>query len=124
MVLFYFRREIFQQLVFQTILFALMVCFQHFQPCHINIQIHLFFNQRIASTQSFDFSIRKSLLIHIITGTNRRFTGHNLTDKFLLIFQCLIQIGIKSTLCNILINLNLLIFVTLTNNTSVSLSHV
>ena len=84
------RREIFHQLIFQSVLLALMVCFQHFQSCNIYIQVHFLLDLRVSCTKCLDLRIRKSLFIHIITGTNRRFAGHNLADELLLILQCLI----------------------------------
>jgi len=41
------RREIFHQFIFQSVLLALMVCFQHFQSCNIYIQFPLFLGNRV-----------------------------------------------------------------------------
>ena len=68
-----FRREIFEQLVLHAVLLALVVSFQHLQAGNLNIQIHLFLNQRITGTQRLDFRIGQGLLIHIIAGADRRF---------------------------------------------------
>ena len=117
-------REVFQELILQSILLALVVSFQHFQSCHINVQIHLFLNQRITGTQSFDLRIRQSLFIHIVAGANRRFRGHNLTNELLLVLQSLIEVGIKGSLRHILEYLNFLVLVALTDDTTVSLGHI
>ena len=119
-----FRREIFHQLIFQSVLLALMVSFQHLQPCNIYIQVHFFLDLRVSCTKCLDFRIRKSLFIHIITGTNRRFAGHDLADKLLLILQCLIEVGIKGSFRHVLINLHFFVSVSLTDDTTISLGHV
>ena len=64
------------------------------------------------------------MLVHIVTGTDRRFRGHNLRNEFLLVFQCLIKIRIKSSLGYILIDLHLLILVALTDDSTISLGHI
>ena len=117
-------REIFQQLILQPVLLALVVCFQHFQSCHIHIQIHLFPDQRIARAQRFDLRIGKGLLIHIVTGAYRRFTGHDLADEFLLVLQCLIEVSVEGSLRHILEDFDLRVLVSLPDDTSVSLRHI
>ena len=118
------RREIFHQLIFQSVLLALMVCLQYFQPCNIYIQVHFFLDLRVSCAKCLNLRIGKCLLIHIITGTNRSFAGHDLTDKLLLILQCLIEVGIKGSFRHILINLHFFVSVSLTDDTSISLGHV
>ena len=118
------RWEIFHQLILQSVLLALMVRLQYFQPCNIYIQVHFLLDLRVSCTKCLDFRIGKSLLIHIITGTYRRFAGHNLTDKLLLILQCLIEVSVKSSFRHILINLYFLVAVSLTDDTTISLGHV
>ena len=118
------RREIFHQLILQSVLLALMICFQHLQSCNIYIQVHFFLDLRVSCTKCLDLRIGKCLLIHIITGTNRRFAGHDLADKLLLILQCLIEVGIKGSFRHILINLHFFVAVALTDDTTISLGHV
>ena len=118
------RREIFHQLILQSVLLALMVRLQYFQPCNIYIQVHFFLDLRVSCTKCLDLRIGKSLLIHIITGTNRRFAGHDLADKLLLILQCLIEVGIKGSFRHVLINLHFFVSVSLTDDTTISLGHV
>ena len=118
------RREIFHQFIFQSVLLALMIRLQYFQPCNIYIQVHFLLDLRVSGTKCLDLCIGKSLLIYIITGTYRRFAGHDLADKFLLILQCLIEVGIKSSFRHILINLHFFVSVSLTDDTTISLGHV
>ena len=118
------RREIFHQLILQSVLLALMVSFQHLQPCNIYIQVHFFLDLRVSCTKCLDLRIGKCLLIHIITGANRRFAGHDLADELLLILQCLIEVSVKSSFRHILINLYFLVAVSLTDDTTISLGHV
>ena len=107
-----------------AVLLALVVSFQHLQPCHINVQVHLFLDKRITGTQRLDLRIGQRLLIHIVTGANRRFGGHDLRNKLLLVFQGLIQVGIKGSLGHILVHLNLFVPVALTDDTTISLGHI
>ena len=117
-------RELCEQLIFQTELLALMVGFQHLEFCDLNIQIHLFLDERISCAQCLDFCIGKSLFVHIIAGTHRGFGGHDLADKSLFILKGLEQVRIKRTLRDIVINPDLLILVALPDNASIALGHV
>ena len=123
-LLFNLSREVFQELIFHAVLLALVVSFQHLQPCHINVQVHLFLDKRITGTQRLDLRIGQRLLVHIVTGANRRFGGHDLRNKLLLVFQGLIQVGIKGSLGHILVHLNLFVPVALTDDTTISLGHI
>ena len=62
--------EVFEEPVFQPVLLALVVSFQHFQPSNLHVQVHLLFNFGIARTQRLDFRIGKRLLIHIVAGAH------------------------------------------------------
>ena len=77
--------ECFEQLIFQTIFLILEVTAQNFQFCHLHVQIHLFPDARVTSTQSLDFSVRQSLLINIIAGAHGRLARHDLRNELLLI---------------------------------------
>ena len=123
-LLFNLSREVFQELILHAVLLALVVSFQHFQPCHINVQVHLFLNERITGTQRLDLRIGQSLLVHIVTRTNRRFGGHDLGNELLLVLQGLVQICVECPFSNILIDLNLFVLVSLTDDTTVSLGHI
>ena len=101
-----------------------MVSSQDFQPCHVYVQIHFLFNQRVPRTERFDLSVGKSLFIHILTGTNRAFTRHNLADEPLFILQCLEQISIKCSLCHVIIDLYFFVPVSLPDDTAVPLRHI
>ena len=65
--------EFCEQLILQTELLALMIGFQNFQLCDLHIQIHLFLDERISSTQCLDLCIRQSLFVHIIARAYRGF---------------------------------------------------
>ena len=87
--------------VLQRVFLGKMVGFQQLQLGHLNIQIHLFFDHRVAAGQCFDLGIRKRLLIHIFGGANRRFAGHDLADKFLLALHKLVKVGVEGALGDI-----------------------
>ena len=65
-------------IIFQPMLFTLMVSFQDFQLGYIHIQIHLFPDTVISGAQCFDFCIGQSRFVYIITGSHGGFTGHDL----------------------------------------------
>ena len=116
--------EITQEVIFQTVLLTLVVCFHQLQASYVYIQVHLFLNAFIACTQSFDFRIRQCGFINIITGTNGRFARHNLADELLLVFKCLPQVRIESRLGNITVDVNFGVHVALANDTTATLFKV
>ena len=101
-----------------------MVRFQNLQPCHFHVQIHLLPDQRITCAERLDLRIGQRLLVHIVTGSDRRFAGHDLADKFLLVLQRLVQISIKGSLRHVLENLHLRVLVSLTDDTAIALRHI
>ena len=101
-----------------------MVRFQHFQTRHINIQVHLFLDPAVTGAQCFDLRIAECLLIHIVTGSHRRFAGHNLRNKFLLVLQRLVKVSVKSAFRHILVDLNLFVSVALADDAPISLCHI
>ena len=104
--------------------FRVVIALEHFQILHLHIQIHFFFNVRVTCCKHLNFGIGKSRLVHIFNGTNRGFTRHNLTDKFLLCFNKLIQICVKGILGYISVQMNGIIFITLSNCSSCPLFKV
>ena len=117
-------REILHQLVLQPVLLALVIRFQHLQPCHVHIQIHFLPDQRISRAERLDLRIGKGLLVHIVTGTNRGLAGHDLADEFLFVLQRLIEIGIEGSLCDVLKHLHLRVLVSLPDDTAIALCHI
>ena len=117
-------RKLGQQLVLQTELLALVVGFQHFQLCHLHIQIHLLLDERISGAQCLDLRIRKCLFVHILAGANRRFGGHDLADESLFILKGLKQVRVKCPFRDVVEHLNFLIHVALSNDATIALSHV
>jgi len=89
-VFFNLLREVFEQLVLQTILFALVVGFHQLQAGYLHIQIHTLFDTGVSGTQSLDLGKGKCCFVHIIAASHRRFRGHNLADEFLLVFHRLV----------------------------------
>ncbi len=81
----------------------------------------LFLDTLVTCTKSLDFGVCKSLLIYVLALSRRSFARHNLRNKFLLIFQSLITVRIKCTFSNITVNLNILVFITLANDSSCAL---
>ena len=91
---------------------------EHIQPCHLHIQIAFFDDKWVAGGQRLDLRIAQGGFVHIIRHADRGFAGHDLSNKFLLVLDELIQISIKCSLGYIAEDLHLLIFVTLTDNSS------
>ena len=123
-VLFNLLREVFEQLVLQTILLALVVGFHQLQAGYLHIQIHTLFDTGVSGAQSLDFSKGKRRFIHIITGTDRRFRGHNLADEFLFVFHRLPEVGIKSSLRDIAVHMDKRVLVALALDTALALGKV
>lgn len=63
--------------------------------------------------RAVDLRIGKCRFIHILTASYRRFTGHNLSDEFLLILNELPRVTVKCTFRNITKYLDLIILVAL-----------
>ena len=117
-VLFDFLREVLQEIVFQTVLLALVICLHQLQSGNIHVQIHLFFDARITCAQGFDLSVGKSLLVDVVAGANRRFTGHNLRDEFLFVFHGLPQICVERGFRNVAENVDFGIHVALADDSA------
>ena len=117
-------REFGQQLVLQTELLALVVGFQHLQLCDLNVQVHLFLDERISGTQRLDLRIGQCLFVHILAGANRRFAGHDLADKPLFVLKGLKQVRVKCSFCDVVEHLDFLIHVALPDDTTIALGHV
>ena len=117
-------REIFQKLVLQPEVLALVIGAEDFQPRHVHIQIHLFPDERVSGAQRLDLRVGERLLVHIVAGAHRGFAGHDLGDKFLLVFQRLIEVGVEDPLRHILVDLHLLVLVALPDDAPVALGHV
>ena len=100
-------------IVLHAVLLTGMVCLHQFQFRYLNIEIHLFFYVGIACCKCLDLRIGKCRFIHILTASYRGFTGHNLSDKFLLILDELPRITVKCTFRNITKYLDLIILVAL-----------
>ena len=78
LVLFDLFRKVFQQIVLQTELLALVVSLHQLQPGHIHFQIHTLFDTGITGTQGLDFCKGQRRFIHIVTRAHQAFTGHDL----------------------------------------------
>ena len=117
-------REFGQQLVLQPEFLALVVGFQNFEFCDLNIQIHLLLDERISGTQCLDLRIGKRLFVYILAGAHRGFGSHNLADKSLFVFQSLEQITVKCPFRNVIEHLDFLIHIALPDDATVALGHV
>ena len=117
-------REIFDQVIFHPKLLALMVRFQHLQSGDFDIQIHLFFDGGVPRAQSLDFCKGQRCFIHIFAGANRGFGGHYLADEFLLVFHRLPEVRIECPFCDITVDVNLLIHIALTNDSTAPLLQI
>ena len=77
---------------------------------------HFLLDARVASTQRLDFRVGQRRFIHIVAGADGTFAGHNLADELLLVFHRLPQISIKRRLCDIAVDVHVLVPVALTND--------
>ena len=117
-------REFGQQLVLQAEFLALVVGFQNFEFCDLNVQVHFFLDERVSGTQCLDLRIGKRLLVHILAGANRGFAGHNLRDKSLFILKGLKQVRVKCPFRDVIEHLDFLIHIALTDDATIALGHV
>ena len=62
--------------------------------------------------------ISECLLVYVLAFSCRSFACHDLGDKPLFVLQCLIAVRIERTFGNIAENLHVLVFVTLTDNST------
>ena len=119
-----FSRIAARNIRFQTINLTGVISLQQFQLTDLNIQVHLFLNVGIACCQCLDFGIGQRGIVHIIAGTDRRFRGHDLAYKLLLIFQNLPHIRIKRIFSDVTIDFHLLIPISLPENTPLLLFQI
>ena len=68
-MLFNLLRKVFEQLVLQTILLALVVGFHQLQAGYFHIQIHTLFDTGVSGAQSLDLGKTEGCFIHIIAGS-------------------------------------------------------
>ena len=123
-VLFNLLREVFEQLVLQTILLALVVGFHQLQAGYLHIQIHALFDTWVSGTQSLDLCKTEGGFIHIIAGAYRRFRSHDLTNEFLLILHRLPEVCVKGSFGHIAVHMDKRILVTLALDTALALGKV
>ena len=86
------------------------------QLCYLHIEIHLFLDDRIAGAQRLDLGVAEDLLVHVLTRTDGRFRGHDLSDEALFIFECLEQVRIECPFGDVVVDLNRLIPVALSDD--------
>ena len=79
-----------QELVFEPVFFALVVCFEDFQPRDIDIQVHFFADHRVARAQGLYLREGEDEFIDVLAGTHRRTARHDLGDEALLVLERLI----------------------------------
>ena len=94
------------------------------QPGYIHVQVHLFLDSRITGAQRFDLRIGQRRFIHVLAGTHRAFTGHNLRNELLLVFYCLPKVGVKRGLGDIAVDRDFRVHVALTDNAACALLQV
>ena len=117
-------RENFEQLIFEPELLAQMIGPHQLQPGHIHVQVHLFLDSRITGTQRFDLRIGQCRLIHVLAGTHRALTGHNLADELLLVFYRLPKVGVKRSLGDVAVDGDFRVHVALTDNAACALLQI
>lgn len=117
-------REILVDLVLQFILLTEMAGFEQVEALHSHIQVHLLFDVGVAGTQGLDFRIGESGFVDVLSGSDRGFAGHDLADKLLLALHQLIEVTVKGVFGDIGVDLYLVVFITLSDDTALSLLEV
>ena len=123
-MLFNLLREVFEQLVLQTILLALVVGFHQLQAGYFHIQIHTLFDTGVSGAQSLDLGKTEGGFIHIIAGAHRRFRSHDLGNEFLLILHRLPEVCVKGSFGHIAVHMDKGILVALALDTALALGEV
>ena len=101
-----------------------MVGLEQLQAGHINVQIHLLLDVGIAGAQRLDFRIAQGGFVNVLRRAHRGFAGHDLPNELLLGFHQLIQVAVEGVLRDIGVNIDLLVFVALADDSSFPLLQV
>jgi len=121
---FYLLREGLEKIVFQPVLLTLVVGFHQLQPGNVDVQVHLFLDALVAGAKGLDLRIGESRFVNILAGSHRRFARHDLRNEFLLVFQCLPEIGIEGSLRHIAVDMHLRIHIALPDDTPAALLQI
>ena len=70
-MLFNLLREVFQQLILQPVLLALVVGLHQLQSGYLHIQVHTLLNTGVSGTQGLDFRKGQGGFIYIVAGAHR-----------------------------------------------------
>ena len=65
--------KLFEQLILQSVLIALVIRFHQAQTGHVHVQRHFLLDAVISGAEGFDFSIGKRRFVHVLTGAHRGF---------------------------------------------------
>ena len=101
-----------------------MVGLEQLQTGHINVQIHLLLDVGIAGAQRLDFRIAQGGFVNVLRRAHWGFAGHDLPNELLLGFHQLIQVAVEGVLRDIGVNIDLLVFVALADDSSFPLLQV
>ena len=91
LVSFDFLGEVFEQLILQAVLLALMVSFHQLQTRNLHIQIHALLDTGVSGAQGLDLGKGQRRFVHIIAGADRAFAGHDLRNEFLFVLHRLVE---------------------------------
>ena len=94
------------------------------QFLHFIFKHQLFLDTLIACAECLDLGICECLLVHIFALSRRSFACHDLRDKFLLVLQSLVAVCIERTFGDIAEDLNILILVALSDDSSGALFQI
>ena len=97
---------------------------QYPQFLHFIFKHQLLFDTVIASTKCLDLGISECLLVYIFALSRGSLTRHDLRDKPLLVLQCLVGISVERAFGDITEDLNILVFIALSDDTSGALFKV
>ena len=93
-----------------------MVGLQELQLGNGHIQVPFLFHSKVPGTERLNLRIGASRLVNIFGRTDRRFAGHDLTDKHLLGFDQLIKVSIEGVLRDVGVDFHLRIVVSTTDD--------
>ncbi len=117
-------RIIDRNLVLQVRMLTFPSRFQCLQAIDLIIHLHFPLNLRIRYSKSLELGILKHHLVHILTAPKRTPASHDLADIPLLLFQYLPEVSIKGLLRDVIKDGYLVVFISLPQDTPVTLCQV
>ena len=124
LVLFDLCWEVFEKLVLQPVLLALMVGLHDFQLGDLHIKVHALLDANIPRAQGLDLREGQGCFVNVLAGAHRGFGSHDLRNELLLVFYRLPEICVEGPLRDVAADMDQRILVALALDAAFSLGQV